>query len=461
MTTSSPLTREAAFGTAIAAPPRIVHIGLGAFHRAHQAWYTAHAVDAAEWGIAAFTGRSPTAADELAGQGGVYTLIERAAADDTAEIIPSIVETHDGANLARLRELFAAPETAVVTLTVTETAYRVTADGSPNITDPAVNRDIDALRSGTDPETVLGRLIAGLAARKAADAGGIAVVSCDNIPDNGALVRSGTLGLAERIDADLREWIAAHVSFVSTSVDRITPRTTDADRNTAEQLTGFADASPVVTEPFSDWVLSGGFPAGRPAWETAGARFVDDIEPFERRKLWLLNGAHSLLAYAGLLRGHHTVAEAMADTECRAWVRELWDEDVRHLPASLDLDAYRAQLEERFDNARIAHHLAQIGMEGSTKLAVRIAPVVAAERADGRSGAASIRALAAWIALQLDGLDIHDANARGIAEARRSPNPVRALLAVVDGDLARDADVVAAVTLAKDRLRPADAHAVV
>ncbi|WP_167131399.1 mannitol dehydrogenase family protein [Paramicrobacterium chengjingii] len=461
MTASTSLTREAAFGAEIAAPPRIVHIGLGAFHRAHQAWYTARAADASQWGIAAFTGRSPRAAEELTAQGGVYTLIERAADGDSAEVMPSIVEAHDGANLDRLRELLAAPKTAIVTLTVTETAYRVGADGSPNLDDPAVTRDIDALRSGGDPESVLGRLVSGLAARKAADAGGIAVVSCDNIPDNGALVRAGTLGLAEHVDATLHAWIAAHVSFVSTSVDRITPRTTDADRQTAEQLTGWRDACPVVTEPFSDWVLSGEFPAGRPAWETAGARFVDDIEPFERRKLWLLNGAHSLLAYTGLLRGHRTVADAMADSECRAWVRELWDEDVRHLPASLDLDSYRAQLEERFDNARIAHHLAQIGMEGSTKLGVRIAPVITAERAAGRSGAASIRAIAAWVALQLDGLDIHDANAADIVKARRSPDPVRALLAVVDGDLARNDDVVAAVTRAKEHVHSVSTHAAV
>lgn len=453
MTTRAPLTRENAFGGHASAPPRIVHIGLGAFHRAHQAWYTAHADDAAEWGIVAFTGRSPKAADTLASQGGVYTLIERAADRDRAELIPSIVEARDGADVARLRELFSAPETAIVTLTVTETAYRLTADGEPNLADPAVARDSEALRAGTDPETVLGRVVAGLSARRKADAGGIAVVPCDNIPDNGMLIRTGVLGLADHVDGQLRAWIESHVSFVSTSVDRITPRTTDADMQTAAQLTGFVDASTVVTEPFHDWVLSGEFPAGRPAWESAGARFVDDIEPFERRKLWLLNGAHSLLAYVGLLRGHRTVAEAMGDPDCRAWVRDLWDEDVRHLPASLDRGTYRAQLEERFDNARIAHQLEQIGMEGATKLGVRIAPVVRAERAQGREGAASIRALAAWVTLQLDGADIHDARAAEIAEARRSLQPVRALLTAVDPELARDSTIVDDVSAAAQHLR--------
>ena len=180
------------------------------------------------------------------------------------------------------------------------------------------------------------------------------------------------------------------MTFVSTSIDRITPKTTPADVAAVAAATGWRDRSPVVTEPFHDWVLSGEFRAGRPAWEKAGARFVDDIDPFERRKLWLLNGSHTLLAYAGAARGHRTVAEAVGDPEVRSWVEQFWAEAVRHLPAEgLDLDAYRAALLDRFDNARIQHLLGQIGQDGTTKLRVRIAPVLRAERAAGRDGEAS------------------------------------------------------------------------
>jgi fructuronate reductase len=451
------LSRAAVPGIAEAPAPRIVHLGLGAFHRAHQAWYTARAADAELWSIAAFTGRSPQAAEELAAQDGLYTLIERTAEDDSAEIMSTIVEAQPGSNVARLKRLLADPATAVVTITVTETAYRLGGDGAPDASDPIVAEDIAALREGRDPETVLGRLVAGLAARRDAGAPGLAVVPCDNIPDNGPFVRAGVLGLAAEADRGLAAWINVEVSFVSTSVDRITPRTTDADRRTAEELTGWADSSPVVTEPFSDWVLSGGFPAGRPQWETAGARFVEDIEPYERRKLWLLNGAHSLLAGLGLLRGHRTVAEAMTDAECRDAVSRFWDEAVRHLPSSLDLDDYRRKLEDRFDNARIAHHLAQIAMEGSTKLGVRAAPVLRAERAAGRSGAASVLAIAAWIGLQLRGTRIHDANQGALDAALGSEDPVRSLLSVIDASLADDASIVDEVKAAVTQLEPAPA----
>lgn len=435
----------------VTAPPRIVHIGLGAFHRAHQAWYTAHAADAAEWGIAAFTGRSPQAAEELEPQGGVYTLIQRSADGDSAEIMTSIVEVHDGANIDRLVELLSLPETALVTLTITETAYRLRANGEPDLDDPDVARDVENLSSPASgiqrPTTVLGRLIVALDARRRSAAGPIAVVPCDNIPDNGEYVRTGVTALARLVSSELAGWVEQNVSFVSTSVDRITPRMTDADRETAAELTGLADAAPVVTEPFRDWVLSGDFPAGRPHWESAGATFVDDIEPFERRKLWLLNGAHSLLAYSGLLRGHATVAEAMADPECRAWVQQLWDADARNLPAEeLQLDEYRLALETRFDNARIAHQLAQIAGEGSLKLRVRIAPVLLAEQDAGRDSSVEVRAIASWIALLHNGVEIADAQQDAITAALAGEAPVRDLVALIDTRLVENASVLADIT---------------
>lgn len=463
--TSRPAARDAAPLTRAlvparpAAPIRIVHLGLGAFHRAHQAWYTQHAVDAADWGIAAFTGRSPDAARMLASQDGLYTLIERGPDGDRAEIIGSISAAYDGADTARLTALLAAPTTAAVTLTVTEPGYRLRRDGLIDGADPEVIRDIAALR-GTDPMpvTALGRLLAGLAARRRADAGPVAVVPCDNIPANGPLIRRAVHELALRVDAGLAAWVAEQVSFVSTSVDRITPRTTAADLASAAELTGFADAAPVVAEPFSDWVLCGDFPAGRPAWETAGVRFVADIEPFEQRKLWLLNGSHSLLAYLGTLRGHLTVADAIADPECLAAVREFWAEAAATLPEGLDIDAYCAALLDRFGNARIAHRLAQIGMEGATKLGPRIAPIAHAQLAAGRDARGCAAVLAAWIVLAQRGTLPTDARAADISHAVRAVDPVRALVAVVDPPLATGETFVRSVRTQVSALQNADRY---
>ena len=458
-----PLTRESlARRTGVPVPTpgvRIVHLGLGAFHRAHQAWYTAQVDETREWGIAAFTGRNPTAARELIPQDGLYTLVERSEQGDVATIITSIVEAVSGTDLDRLVSLLAAPATAIVTTTITEAGYRLTSDGQPNLGDPAVVSDAAWLKAtfaeatlpeslSDGPTTSLARLLLGLEARRRAGAGRIAVVPCDNMPDNGAFVAAGITAMARAASSTTAEWIAENVSFVSTSVDRITPRTTPTDLVTATELTGWQDNAAVVTEPFSDWVLSGDFPAGRPAWEKAGARFVEDIEPFERRKLWLLNGAHSLLAYAGLLRDHQTVAAAMQDPVCRGWVDDFWNEAVRHLPAEiLDLDAYRAALLNRFDNTRIEHKLAQISSEGVTKLRVRVTPTVLAERAAGRSGDAGIRAIGSWVALALSGHELVDGESDAIAAALAQPREqaIDALVTLVDARLTADADVLAGI----------------
>ncbi|MDQ0616840.1 mannitol dehydrogenase family protein [Arthrobacter globiformis] len=433
------------------APIRIVHLGLGAFHRSHQAWYTHRAADAADWGIAAFTGRRPDAALALAEQDGLFTLVERADAGDSFEVVGSIVEAVDGADVQRLAELVSAPRTAVVTLTVTEAAYRLGADGQPDRSAPDAVADLALLASGSgNPTTPLGRLVFALAARRAAGAGPLAVVCCDNLANNGTVAHNAVAGIAGAWDPLLAAWIDANVSFVSTSVDRITPRTTDADLAAVAESCGYRDTSPVVAEPFSNWVLSGDFPAGRPRWEDAGAVFVADIEQYENRKLWLLNGAHSLLAYAGRLRGHTTVAEALADPLCRKAVEEFWDEAESNLHGpDLQIPAYREALLARFGNARIAHHLAQIAMDGSTKLRMRAVPVLQAERAAGRSGAAAALMIAAWMDFTAAAATVHDALGESVAAANRlrglgggGTERTRALLALVDPALAGDAVVV-------------------
>nr|WP_281450647.1 mannitol dehydrogenase family protein [Paenarthrobacter nitroguajacolicus] len=417
----------------------MVHLGLGAFHRSHQAWYTHHAGDAAEWGIAAFTGRSPGAAEILAEQDGVFTVVERSGAGDSFEVIGSVVEAVDGADVQRLAELVAAPGTAVVTLTITEAAYAATGDGTP-----------------------LARLVTALAARKNADAGPIAVVSCDNLAGNGTVARTAVETIADAADPALGEWIRAKVSFVSTSVDRITPRTTPDDLAEVSEQCGYRDESAVVAEPFSNWILSGDFPGGRPRWEDAGAIFVDDIEPYENRKLWLLNGAHSILAYAGLVRGHSTVAEALSDDVCRAAVEAFWDEASRHLPGEgLDIPGYRQALLERFGNSRIAHHLTQIAMDGTTKLRMRALPVLAAERAQGRSGEGAARMIAAWLAYVCATDGFQDPLADDIRTAKTHDGEQRtaALLALISPGLAGDSALLSLIHRQQEAIAAARTHA--
>jgi fructuronate reductase len=274
------------------------------------------------------------------------------------------------------------------------------------------------------------------------------VVCCDNLSHNGAVARQAVAGFARAWDSGLAAWIDANVSFVSTSVDRITPRTMDQDLADVREACGYRDTSPVVAEPFSSWVLSGDFPAGRPRWEDAGALFVEDIEPYENRKLWLLNGAHSLLAYAGQLRGHSTVAEALADTECRRAVEAFWDEAEANLPGGeLHIPAYREALLARFSNARIAHNLAQIALDGSTKLRMRAVPVLQAERAAGRTGAAAALMIAVWMDFSIAAATFQDPLAEEVAAVNRlsGTERIKALLAVVDPVLAGDAAVVGLV----------------
>lgn len=439
--TLAPLRRAA---ETHAPPVRIVHLGLGHFFRAHQAWYTAHAADAADWGIAAFTGRTSHAADVLNAQDGLFTLVERGPRGDRVEIVTSVVEAATGHDIDRLCHVVADPQVAVITLTVTESGYLLRSDHTPDLADPDLRADLADARAG-DPaaRTVLGRLATALTARKGAKAGPIAIVPCDNIPDNGPYVRHGLREFARMIHHDLAAWIDHNVSFVSTSVDRITPHVAEMPDAVADA--GWVDELPVVTEPFAGWVLAGDFPAGRPAWETAGARFVDDIEPWENRKLWLLNGAHSILTFAGQLRGHETVAEANADAECRAHVDAFWVEAVQCLPAGTEHIRYREQLIERFSNPRIVHRLAQIAPESSTKVEFRFAAVAERSVAAGRSAQASAQAIAVWIDWLHSRPGAPDARADEVAAALTAPDPVEALVRLVSPTLADDSGFLTSV----------------
>ncbi|XVQ15011.1 mannitol dehydrogenase family protein [Spirillospora sp. CA-255316] len=438
-----------------AAPVRILHLGLGGFFRAHQAWYTEHAPDAGRWGIAAFTRTSTTTPARLNAQDGLYTLTTRAPDTDRHEVISSLTAAHPGGDHGAWLAYWRSPDLAVVTLTVTEAGYTSAAGtGGLDTGRPDVQADATALRA--DPETpagtAAGRLLAGLAARRRAGGGPVAIVPCDNLAGNGDVAARAVRELAEAGGVPALRNAAGHASFVTTMVDRITPWPTEEDAAAVAAATGRADTAPVVTEPFTEWVLAGEFPAGRPAWEEAGgkgangARFVADATPYEERKLWLLNGAHSLLAYAGPLRGHTTVAEAVADPLCRARLEEWWTEASRHLafPAR-DLAAYRTALLERFANPRMRHTLAKIAEDGSQKIPARILPVLRAERKHGALPAGAIGVIAAWLLhLRGHGAPVRDPGAPPATGPLHEAT--RAVLAFLDPALAHDTELIDAVT---------------
>lgn len=439
------VTLQALKRRAPAPPVRLLHLGLGNFFRAHQAWYTGHAPDGDAWGYAAFEGRSSRLSADLDAQDGLYTLVVRGAVRDDTETITSVARVHRADEHDAWLSYWRDPDIVVVTLTVTEAGYRFDVAGEHAA-------EVVALR--TDPSSsvrsAVGRLVAGLIARRDADAGPITLLPCDNLPDNGVVLRSAVLTYVDAVDPTLREWIDGHVSFGSTMVDRITPAPTDALTQEVAELTGRTDAAPVATEPYSEWVIAAEFPRGRPDW---CATFVNDVRPYENRKLWLLNGAHSLLAYAGLARGHTTVAAAIADPICLRWVTKWWDEAGQHLelPAEQVAD-YREQLLERFSNPRIRHELAQISSDGSEKLVARILPTLRAERAAGRLPAAACYAIGAWVAfLRQAPVPVRDPQARVLAELSASgavDECVTNLLRFLDANLANDREVAAAVTTA-------------
>ncbi len=353
--------------------------------------------EAVYWGISAFTGRtSSPVVEQLNEQGGLYTLVSRAGDGDRFEVLSSLCRAHVAPDHDAWLGYFEAPELAAVTITVTEAGYLRGANGGLDVEHPEVQADVEVLRR--DPtgfvRTAPARLVAGIAARRRADARPFTLVPCDHTPGNGALAQRVVHDLAGLIDAALAAWMKDSVAVVTTMVDRITPRAGPQDIHTVIKRTGLDDRCPFVSEPFHEWVLSGGFPAARPRWEDAGAIFTDDVTPYEHRKLWLLNCAHALLAYAGSIRGHTTVAEAVADETCRSWLEEWWAVASPRLdqPAE-EVAAYRGALLERFANARMHDRLDRITADGSQKLQIRILPVLRAERAAGRVPEGATRVL--------------------------------------------------------------------
>ena len=429
------------------APVRMVHLGLGNFYRAHQAWYTNRASDAADWGYAAFEGRGNSISPLLAAQDDVYTVAFAYPDGDQYELMECISKTHTGREFEAWVGYFADPQVVIASTTITEAGY-LFANDTVDTSNPQLAEDLRVLQAGgIDVVSAPARLVAGLRARRAADAGAMAVMSCDNLPHNGDVLRTVTLATAELVDPSLAQWINEHISFVTTMVDRITPKVTDEDVNRISTGIGAIDASPIVAEPFGEWVISGSFPGGHPDWASAGVTFADDVAPHERRKLWLLNGAHSLLAYVGLQRGHTFVHEAMHDAVCTDTITAWWQQTIPQLEgAAADLHAYAEELRARFENPRVSYQLAQIGTDGSLKIPVRWVPGIKAIRAAGGIPTAACRGLAAY-AWYVNGSDVRDARKEAVlacadGDLRVS---VRNVIQLVAPELLADAALLAAV----------------
>jgi fructuronate reductase len=348
------------------------------------------------WGIAAASLRSGAVTEGLSRQFGLYTVVERGPHGTAAEVVGALREPLQAARDAdRLSALVLSPQLRLITLTVTESGYCAqTGGGRLDLHDPEVMADL----RGRRPRSVPGFLAHAFTQRRAAGLAPPVVVSCDNLPGNGRLLRQVCLDMAAMRSDMLAAWVDRHVQFPCSMVDRIVPATTDADRALVADLTGVEDSVPVTTEPFAQWVIEH-FDGPRPRWEAAGAEFVDDVAPWEASKLRLLNGGHLALACLGLLAGCGTVAEAMAEPLLAAYAfRLLIDEQRPTLPPSdHDIVAYARQLLARWRNPAIAHQLERVGRNASGKLHPRLLAGLLLHLNAGRTAPLTVLAVAAWI----------------------------------------------------------------
>ncbi|KVL30155.1 mannitol dehydrogenase family protein [Burkholderia sp. MSMB1835] len=376
----------------------IVHLGLGAFHRAHQALHTETVLEQGDlrWGIVGVELRRRHTVDLLAAQDHLYTVTER----DGGGVRTRIVGAVHGAlfapeSLPALLALIADPAVSIVSLTVTEKGYCRRPGGGLDADDPAIRQD---LATPGAPRTALGVIAAGLRVRPANAP--LTIVCCDNMTSNGDTLRALLIDYAERIDGALARRIRDDVAFPNSMVDRIVPAATSESLDWAHAHLGARDAAAIVCEPFSQWVIEDRFAGPRPRWEDAGAYVVADVRPYETMKLRLLNGSHSAIAYAAQLRGRATVSDAMADPAIAALVDGVMTRDLLatvDVPSGYDAHGYCATLVQRFRNPTLAHRTEQIAMDGTQKVPLRWLPAL------GESAAADIerpyleRALALWL----------------------------------------------------------------
>ncbi len=445
----------------------IVHLGLGAFHRAHQAAYTEAvlAVGDLRWGITAVSLRSPETRDALAPQDGLYALNVRGEMDQMA-VIGSVGQVLVAPqNPAALLDALCAPTTAIVSLTVTEKAYcRDPATGALNDAHPDIVHDLAHPHA---PRSALGLLTAAIARRRDEGVPPFTVLCCDNLPANGRTLHRLLTRFAHLRSPDLGAFVENEIACPNTMVDRIVPATTAEDRIRVAAALGLQDAWPVITEPFTQWVIEDRFSTGCPAWENAGALMVADVAPFEAMKLRLLNASHSALAYLGHLAGAETAADAMRDPGLAGFAAGLIDDAIPTLalPPGTDVVGYKNALLARFRNPALRHHTWQIAMDGSQKLPQRVLGTMRDRLALGLPIDAHALVIAGWMRYvtgideQGQTIDVQDPIAPELASVAREAGPVAdrlacALLGVgsVFGRLGDDPRVRAAITTALARL---------
>ena len=368
----------------------IVHFGIGAFHRAHQAAYTDAAMNAGEqdWGIIGVSLRSSAVAEQLNPQDGLYSVTERSENGDKSRIIGAVQKVLVAADAPdAVVAALASADTHIVSFTITEKGYSRAPDGSLDFTQ-------------ADERSAYAYLATAMRQRQAAKLGGLTLLSCDNLASNGAQLAVLMRAYLQRCAPDLVHWFEDECSCPSTMVDRIVPATTDNDRQSIAANLGALDQAAVVTEPFTQWVIEDDFVGKRPGWEIGGPQFTKDVVPFETAKLRMLNGAHSALAYIGLQRGHAFVHQAIADPYIMALANTLMrDEAANSLQtaAGQNLASYADALIARFANPALDHRLIQIAMDGSQKIPQRWLETLAFHKQQGRQCPAILEAIAAWI----------------------------------------------------------------
>ncbi|WP_372741570.1 mannitol dehydrogenase family protein [Neptunomonas sp.] len=390
----------------------ILHVGVGGFHRAHQAAYTEALLNqgnASEWGICGVGLRPDDRAMQqvLQSQDFLYTLYELGAAEGAGvQVIGAIgdfIMAEDDPEA--LIEKLASPLTRIVSLTITEGGYCTDdSTGEFNAGLPQIQHDLAHPQA---PTTIFGYLAEALVRRQAAGIAPFTVMSCDNLPHNGDVARKALLGFAALRDTALHDWIAANVSFPNAMVDRITPMTSDAHRKQLSVEQGIEDSWPVVCEPFMQWVLEDKFCNGRPEWEAVGVQFTNDVTPYEEMKIGLLNGSHLAMTYLGFLLGYRFAHETMEDPLLKRYVRSFMDQDVTPLlpdVPGIDLELYKTTLLERFSNQAIGDQLSRICSDGSSKFPKFVLPTLLGSIESGQPLERVALIIASW-AHYLRGVD--------------------------------------------------------
>ena len=383
---------------------KVIHLGVGAFHRAHQAAYfdqLNEIMPSSPWMILGASLRSDTAAEQLNPQDGLFLHLARGRDKTVARLIRSlcgVINAFENPN--ELARAIAAPSTQLITLSITEKGYCIdTATGELDRAHPRVIHDCANIH---EPQTAIGHLVAGLAMRFQSGCNPITILSCDNLADNGALTRNAVISLASYHSADLAHWIETTVSFPSSMVDRIAPAVTDEDYAVGRNLLRVDDLGMSVTEEYTQWVIEDNFAAQRPPLEKVGATFVRSVRSWEERKLRLLNAAHSSMAYLGGLAGIEYVHQAIKVSEMRKIIYALWQESLQSMENDDNFDAntYCQSLINRFSNPSLNHRLQQIATDGSEKIPARIlAPIYELLKAE-KNTIHLTQVVAAWIHCQ-------------------------------------------------------------